>query len=109
MNSATPEAQAVIQQEYGPSNNPAEQLQNQARDIVAVRPAQNYPPTENEVYMAMVTNRPEQQLIAEQKMDIGGRTVEKGQAYTLGAQSGETIVKLQRVGNDWRFAGKVGK
>ena len=103
LGSATPEAQVQIQAEYGT----IDKLQAQAREIVEVRPAANYPPTENEVYMAMVINRPEQQLIAEQKMDIGGRTVEKGQAYTLGAQSGEAIMKLQRVGNDWKFAGKV--
>ena len=109
LNSATPEAQVTLQQEYGPSSNPTEQLQRQARDIVEVRPSQNYPPTENEVYMSMVINRPEQQLIAEQKMDIGGWTVEKGQPYTIGAQNSETIVKLQRVGNDWKFGGKIGK
>ena len=103
LGSATPEAQAQIQAEYGT----IDKLQAQAREINEIRPATNYPPTENEVYMAMVISRPEQQLIAEQKMDIGGRTVEKGQAYTLGAQRSEAVVKLQRVGNDWKFAGKM--
>jgi hypothetical protein len=105
LSSATPEAQAQIQQEYGSP----EKLKAQASEIAEIRPSPNHPPTENEVYMSMVMHRPAQQVTAEETIDIGGRTIEKGQPYTVGAQVSETLVKLQRVGNEWKFAGKAAK
>lgn len=109
LTSATPEAQAQIQQEYGVVNNPAEKLKADAAGIVEVKPSAIYPPTENEAYISMVINKPAQQVIAEEPIQIGGRTVERGQAYTVGAQVSESVLKLQKVGNEWKFAGKVGK
>jgi hypothetical protein len=106
LSSATPEAQAQIQQEYAGS---AEKVKAQASEIVEIKPSPNHPPTENEVYMSMVVQKPEQQIVAAEPINIGGRTIEKGQPYTLGAQVSETLVKLQRVGNEWKFAGKTGK
>jgi hypothetical protein len=105
LNSATPEAQAQIQQEYGS----AEKLKAQASEIVQIKPSANHPPTENEVYVSMVIHKPAQQIVAEEPIDIGGRTIEKGQAYTVPAQVSETLVKVQRVGNEWKFAGKAGR
>jgi len=105
LNSSTPEAQAQIQQEYGS----AEKLKAQASEIVELKPSANHPPTGDEVYMSMVIHKPAQQIVAEESVDIGGRTIEKGQSYTLGPQVSEALVKLQRVGNEWKFAGKVGK
>lgn len=103
--SATPEAQAQIQQEYGS----IEKMRAQASEITEIRPALNHAATENEVYMTMVINKPAQQGIAPEKMEIGGQTVGKGQPYSVGAQVLEAVVKLQRVGNEWKFAGKAGR
>jgi len=105
LSSATPEAQAQIQQEYGST----EKLKAQASEIVEIKPSANHPPTENEVYMSMVIHKPAQQIVAEEPVDIGGRTIEKGQAYTVAPQVTEALVKVQRVGNEWKFAGKFGR
>jgi hypothetical protein len=110
LNSATPEAQAQIQQEFGLAHSPNEKLKAQATEILEIRPSTKHPPTENEVYMSMLVQKPAQQVIAEETMDVGGgRTIEKGQPYTMSAQLSEAVVKLQRVGNEWKFAGKIGK
>jgi hypothetical protein len=107
LSSGTPEAQAQIQQEFGAVNSPAEKMKVQASEITEVRPSAIFPSNENEAYFSMVINKPTQQVIAEETMQIGGRTIEKGQPYTLGAQVSESVVKLQKIGNEWKFAGKV--
>jgi hypothetical protein len=109
LNSATPEGQAQIQQEYGVAHNPNEKLKAQAGEIVEVRPSTAFPSTENETYLTMVINKPAQQAVAEETMQIGGKTFERGQPYTIGAQVLESVVKLQKVGSEWKFAGKVAK
>ncbi len=105
LSSATSDAQAQIQQEYGSM----EKLKAQASEIAEIKPSPNHPGNENEVFLNMVIHKPGQQVIAEETIQVGGQTIEKGQPYTIGPQVSETLVKLQRVGNEWKFAGKFGK
>ena len=105
MNTATPEGQTELQRRYV---NNADSLRAEAKKVLEVRPSTTHPPTENEVYLTVTTEDPAQQVTVKDAEAAAKAGLPVGSQYTLGAQRRETTVKLQRIGNNWQYAGAVG-
>ena len=106
LNTATPEGQIQLQQVYGSSTNPVEKLQADGGKVVEVRPSTAFPSNENEVYMSIVMQDTPQQITNPQSPETAQaqpRVRRPGRAMRR-----EQTVKLEKVGNDWRYSGVVG-
>lgn len=107
LGAATPEAQQELQRGFASTSNSVERIQAEAAKIVEVRPSALYPSNDREAYMTMVIDEPAKQLVLEENAQVGNQALAAGTPYTQAAQKIETTVKLQKVGNDWRYAGRV--
>jgi hypothetical protein len=106
LQSATSEGQAELQRGLA-SSNAVETMQSEATKVVEVRPSATYPSNEEEAYMTMIIEEPARQMVMEDNAQIGNQAIPAGSVYTVGAQRIEKTVKLQKVGNEWRYAGAV--
>ena len=98
MSGMTPEAQAEVRQRIALGKVTPENLKLEAASIAGFRPSPNHPSTENETYLVMDVAAAPQSATA---------TAADSPQNNIPAQTHQQVVRFQKIGNQWLYAGKL--
>ena len=100
LSAMTPEAQADLRQKIATGTATVDTLKAEAQMVAGVRPSPNHPPTENEAYFVMDF------VAAPLAGTAPGQPAQP--SNPIQGQNAQ-VVRFQKVGNQWLYAGRVGQ